>query len=178
VPNLYVIATGARAAGDLPSILPLLIELGWTCCVTLTPAATTFVDQAVLERLSGLPVPSIYRRPDESEVHPPADAFLVAPLTFNSMNRWSDGHSDTLATGLLNEGIGLGVPIVAVPWINAALAKHPALPGNLRRLRDAGVTFIPDSGLLLNGGTQPPVFPWQAAVDALPPVGESESSGH
>jgi phosphopantothenoylcysteine synthetase/decarboxylase len=172
---LYVVATGARAAGDLPSVLPRLIDRGWTCCVVLTPDGTKFVDQAQLERLSGYPVRSVYKQPDEPDVHPAPDAFLVAPLTFSSLNRWADGHSDTVALGLLNEALGLGRPIVAVPWINAALAAHPAVPGNLARLREAGVRFILDNGLAEarpkdnSGGLE---FPWDEALDALPPAGE------
>jgi hypothetical protein len=30
-------------------------------------------------------------------------------------HKWAHGSSDTLALGILNEAIGLGLPIVAVP---------------------------------------------------------------
>jgi phosphopantothenoylcysteine synthetase/decarboxylase len=170
VPILYVIATGARATRDLPDVIPQLGEHGWTCCVTLTPDATKFTDDALLERLTGYPVRSVYKQPDEPDVHPLADAYLVAPLTFNSLNRWADGHSDTLALGLLNEALGMGKPIVAVPWINTALAAHPVIPGNLERLAGAGVTFVLDHGLLpepRSGEAGARAFPWSAALKAL-----------
>ena len=175
MPILYVIATGARAAGDLPLVLPRLIGLGWTCCVTLTPDGGKFVDQAVLKERSGYPVRSVYKGPDESDAHPKPNALLVAPLTFGSLNRWADGHSDTVALGLLNEALGLNVPIIAVPWFNAALASHPVIPGNMARLRRAGVTFILGNGLLPQpqpGPGEAPEFPWTEALDALPSAGE------
>jgi hypothetical protein len=53
--------------------------------------------------------------------------------------------SDTLALGLLNEAIGLGIPIVAVPVPNVALAKHPAFQESIERLRSWGVRLIFDS---------------------------------
>lgn len=169
-PVLYVISTGARPTGDLPVILPKLIDLGWDCCVTLTPDGTKFIDSGPLEELTGYPVRSVYKRPDEPDVHPLADAYLVAPLTFNSLNRWADGHSATLALGILNESLGRGKPIVAVPWINKALAAHPAVPGNLERLMSAGVTFILDHGLLpevRSGEEGARSFPWESTIDTI-----------
>lgn len=171
MPILYVIATGAHAANDLPEIVPQLIDRGWTCCVTLTPDALKFTASGPLEQLTGFPVRSTYKQPDEPDVHPLADAYLAAPLTFNSINRWADGHSDTLAMGILNEALGRAKPIVAVPWINTALAAHPALPGNLERLTKAGVTFILDHAVLPEpraGIGAARAFPWSAALAALP----------
>jgi Flavoprotein len=34
------------------------------------------------------------------------DAIIVAPATFNTINKWAVGISDTLALGLLTEAIG------------------------------------------------------------------------
>lgn len=170
-PVLYVISTGARAAADLPVIVPKLLDRGWNCCVTLTPDGTKFVESSPLEKLTGYPVRSTYKQPDEPDVHPLADAYLVAPLTFNSLNRWADGHSDTLALGLLNEALGRRKPIVAVPWINKALAAHPAVPGNIERLKQAGVTFVLDHGLLPEvraGEEGARAFPWEMALAAIP----------
>jgi len=39
----------------------------------------------------------------ESEVFPPADAVLAAPLTFNTIHKWACGINDTVALGLLHE---------------------------------------------------------------------------
>jgi phosphopantothenoylcysteine synthetase/decarboxylase len=38
---------------------------------------------------------------------PRADAVAIAPATFNTINKWVAGISDTFALGLLNEAIGL-----------------------------------------------------------------------
>jgi hypothetical protein len=130
-------------------------------------------DVAVLEQATGLPIRSDYKRPEDPDVLPLPDAFLVAPLTFNSLNKWAAGISDTLAMGLLNEALGLGVPITAVPWVNAQLAKHPAAEESLNRLRSAGVEFT--SGFAHPSTRNPgpdgqvgkPVYPWNEIEAAL-----------
>jgi phosphopantothenoylcysteine synthetase/decarboxylase len=94
-------------------------------------------------------------------VLPPADAFVVAPATFSTINRWALGISDTLALGLLNEAVGLGLPMAAVPWPNAALARHPAFQRSIAALREWGIRVIFDPARLPDAAPGPAVFPWQ-----------------
>lgn len=76
-----------------------------------------------------------------------ADAWVVAPLTFNSAAKMALGIADTYAHGLLCEAIGTGAQITAVPMINEDLFGHPALASHLDRLRGSGVAFFdPQSG--------------------------------
>jgi phosphopantothenoylcysteine synthetase/decarboxylase len=85
-------------------------------CVILTPAALRFVDTATLADLTGHPVRADYKAAEDPDVLPfPPAAFVVAPATFNTVNKWAAGISGTLALGLLNEGLFSGVPITAVP---------------------------------------------------------------
>jgi len=78
------------------------------------------------------------------------------------------GISDTLALGLLNEAVGLGLPIVAAPWPNIALACHPAFQASVARLREWGVRVILDPARL-PGASDPDaaVFPWPELRAAL-----------
>jgi len=129
--------------------------------------AVRFIGETgALERLTGYPVRTDYKRPEEPDALPLADAFLVCPLTFNSLNKWALGISDTLAMGLLNESLGLGVPIAAVPWVNAALSLHPAARKALETLRTAGVEFTSGFGHPSSripgpdGELGKPVYPW------------------
>jgi len=129
--------------------------------------------------VTGLPVRSDYKRPEDPDALPLPDAFLVSPLTFNSLNKWAAGISDTLAMGLLNEALGLGAPIVAVPWVNAQLAKHPAAKPSLNRLRGAEVEFTsgfghPSSRIPGPDGTVgKPVYPWHEIEAAIGRMRES-----
>jgi phosphopantothenoylcysteine synthetase/decarboxylase len=110
--------------------------------------------------------------PEEHDLLPPADAMIVAPATFNTINKWAAGISDTLALGLLNEAIGLGLPVIAVPFPNIALAQHPAFHRSMRELRASGVRllFDPDTHRLTTPNLGPAsrdLFPWEALSEEL-----------
>ncbi|MGH8886789.1 MAG: flavoprotein [Egibacteraceae bacterium] len=169
---LYAIACAAPPARDLVQLVDLAQARGFLVCAIATPMALRFVDVATLEARTGYPVRSDYKLPGTPDVLPPADAMIVAPATFNTINKWAAGISDTLALGLLCEALGLELPIVALPFLNAAQARHPAFEPSVAKLRNAGVTVI-------YGGCMPPPhppgtgsarlgdYPWHLALDAL-----------
>jgi phosphopantothenoylcysteine synthetase/decarboxylase len=69
-------------------------------------------------------------------------------LTFNTLNKFAAGISDTYALGVLNEALGAGQLVVAVPMINEQLWGHPALRPHISLLAAAGVSFLdPHTGL-------------------------------
>jgi len=74
---------------------------------------------------------------------PRGDAVLVAPATFNTINKVAVGLNDTLALGLINEAIGSqSVPIAFVPWVNLPLSGHPAYHPSLTAIRSAGAHIV------------------------------------
>ncbi|GAA3811096.1 flavoprotein [Sphaerisporangium flaviroseum] len=163
-PVLYVIACGGRPAGELPRLVEYMRGEGWTVCVVATPSGTKFIDAQRLGTLTGYPVRSDYKRPEEPDILPAPDALAVVPATFNTINKWAQGISDTLALGLLNEALGLGLPIISVPWPNVALARHPAFTASIELLRASGVTLILDFGRLPapdSGAPGAASFPWE-----------------
>jgi phosphopantothenoylcysteine synthetase/decarboxylase len=180
---LYVIACGGRPAADLAAFVTNLQADGWEVCVVATPAALKFMDLSQLTALTGHVVRSDYKQPDEPDVLPSPHALVVAPCTFNTLNKWAYGSSDTLALGLLNEAIGLHLPVIAVPTPNTALARHPAFRESVTRLRSWGVTilFDPERYPLPTPNMGPgaaELFPWEtltAKVGAIRPRGFSRS---
>jgi CheY-like chemotaxis protein len=83
-------------------------------------------------------------------------------LLLSQFNKWAAGISDTLALGLPNEAVGLGRPIVTVPWPNVALARHPAFGRNISTLRGCGITVILDLEQLPDDDAPAPAeFPWE-----------------
>lgn len=99
--------------------------------------------------------------------NPPA-----APATFNTVNKFAAGISDTLALGLLNEALGMGLPIVVVPFPNRMLARHPAFTVSVSSLRSWGVrlVFDPDGDWLPQpnqGESGNALFPWRELADEL-----------
>ncbi|MBV9793088.1 MAG: flavoprotein [Actinobacteria bacterium] len=176
-PVLYLVACGAYPAGQLPEFVRDAQAQGWDVCVIATPDGAKFIDAGNLSGLTGHPVRTRYKRPDEPDVLPPPDALVIAPATFNTVNKWAQGISDTLALGLLNEAIGLGLPMIAVPWPNAALASHPVFVRSIGALREWGVTLLFDPNQLPSASGQPrgdapapppAQFPWDQLRALLP----------
>ena len=171
-PVLYIVACGGRPAGDLPSFIPKMIAQGWEVCVIATPSAVKFMDVPTINELTGHVVRYDYKQPDEADALPPADAIAVAPATFNTINKWAYGSSDTLALGILNEAIGLDLPMVAVPVPNVALARHPAFQESVERLRAWHVRLIfdPERYPLPTPSMGAPaagLFPWDALGEEI-----------
>jgi len=141
---LYVITCGNSSAFLVYPFIEAAQQRGWDVCSILTPSAYKFIDADRLARLTNHPVRSEYKDPDEPDVLPRAHALVVFPATFNTMNKWALGISDTLAVGLLSEYTGLRWPIVAVPCFKTGggLDTNPAFLRSLRLLRRAGVRVI------------------------------------
>lgn len=169
---LYVIACAAPPAREVHRLVVAAQQAGWEVCLVATPQAMKFIDHASLEVLTGYPVRSEYKQPDEPDVLPPPDAIIVAPATCNTINKWAAGISDTLALGLITEGIGKGLPLVALPFTNRAQAAHPAFERSISELRSWGVTVLygPEVYPLHEpgeGGAQIDRYPWHLALEAL-----------
>jgi phosphopantothenoylcysteine synthetase/decarboxylase len=104
--------------------------------------ALRFINKPALEAHTGYPVRSEYKQPGTPDVLPSADAMVVGGASLNTINKWAAGISDTLALGLLNEAIGLGLPLAALPFLNSAQAAHPAFGPSVTELRQAGVMIL------------------------------------
>ena len=142
--TLYIIACASRVAGRIDNLIILAQKAGWNVCVIATPKAMNFINQEALEKLTGYPVRNDYKRPEEPDILPPADALIAFPATFNTINKWATGISDTLALGLLNEYTGRRKPVIAIPVVTTAsgLDTHPAFPRSMALLREYGVSVL------------------------------------
>ncbi len=112
-----MVVCAAPAAASVDEFVRLAQDAGWLVRVIATPMGERFIGVAQLAALTGDRVRIGFRMPDEPDELPPANAVVVAPATFNTVNKWAAGITDTFATGLLCELTGLGVPIVAVPLV-------------------------------------------------------------
>ena len=177
--TLYLIACAAPPARRLTFPIRAAQQAGWDVCLILTPSAHRWVSEdpadpqstiASLQELTGHPVRWQYKLPSHDDVLPQPDALLVAPLSSNTLHKWAAGISDTLALGLITEGIGLSLPITALPHWNRAQHAHPAVARSVETLTAAGVNL-----LLGNGGFVPHLprqgnleaYPWEAAIAQL-----------
>ncbi|RZU46158.1 flavoprotein [Streptomyces sp. BK022] len=159
-PFLYVVVCAAGVASGVGTLITEAQERGWEVGVIATPAAMNgFFDASGTESRTGRPVRSAWRSPADPRPFPPPDAVVVAPATFNTVNKWAAGIADTLAVGTLCEALGLGVPIAVLPSVGEALAAHPAYRESLTRLRGLGVRF--------GEGRVPGGFAWTRGLELL-----------
>jgi phosphopantothenoylcysteine synthetase/decarboxylase len=166
---LSVIVCGAGPAAAIGSLVTLAHERGWTVQVIATPAALDFIDQAAVEKQTGNPVKSQYSKPGAPRSQIP-DAVVVAPATYNTINKWAQGISDTYALGLLAEITGLGIPIVVLPFVNSALANRAPFRRSVESLRSEGVQILLGPGGFephppRTGGSLIDTYPWHLALD-------------
>lgn len=167
-PFLYVVVCAAGIAVEVSRLITAAQERDWEVGVIATPVAMDgFFDTAAVEAQTGRPIRSAWRRPGDPRPFPPPDAVVVAPATFNTVNKWAAGMADTLAVGTLCEACGLGVPIAVLPCVADALAAHPAYRASLERLRGMGVRFGDPyaGGVEEDGGRER--FHWERALDLL-----------
>jgi len=176
-PFLYVVVCAAGIAADVGTLITAARNEGWGVGVIATPNALGFIDREAVEARTGHPVRSAWRTPGSPQPLPWADAIAVAPATFNTVNKWAAGISDTLALGILCEAHGLGTPTAVQPYVNAAQAAHPAYAAALDRLRGMGVLIgdaVPHPARTDAGRAD---YRWTAVLDLLRPVLTAASGG-
>lgn len=171
-PVLYLVGCATPAVLEIADPIKQAQARGWDVCLILTPTAGLWLESELegLTALTGHPVRMRYKLPGQPDVLPPPDAILVAPASFNTINQWAAGTADTLALGLITEGIGKRLPLVALPYLNSAQAAHSAFPRSVDQLRADGVRVLlgeaDDHFPHVIGGPRKP-FPWTLALDAL-----------
>ena len=170
--TLYLIVCAAGVATDVVKLITAAQERGWDTWIVPTPSAVDFIDVPALQDLTGHSIRARYRLPGESGKLPPADAIIVAPATYNTINKWAAGISDTFALGLLAELTPTGVPIAVLPFVNASLAANRAFIRSVAELRESGVNvLLGDGGFIPHpagqGGTRIASFPWNLTLDSI-----------
>jgi phosphopantothenoylcysteine synthetase/decarboxylase len=168
---LYIVVCGAGPAGEVGRLVDLAQDRGWTVQIIATPAALAFIDVPKLEAQTGRPVRSEYRSPGEPR-SPRADAIIVAPATYNTINKWANGITDTYALGILAEAPTLGIPVVVLPFVNSALAGRPPFHKSVAELRHEGVRILLGPGEFEphppgSGGSRIADYPWQLAFASV-----------
>jgi hypothetical protein len=166
---LYIIVCAAGPASEVGTLVKLAQDDGWTVQLIATPPALDFIDVPALEQQTGRPVRSQYRKPDEPR-SPRANAIIVAPATYNTINKFAQGISDTYALGLLAEAPGLGIPVVILPFVNSALASRAPFRRSLQQLGDERQVFVlyGSEGFVPHapgkGGSSLKGYPWLRAL--------------
>jgi Flavoprotein len=177
---LYLMICGAGPADRIAVMVELAQAAGWSVHCLATPAAVDyFLDLDALVSLTGNPVRTDHQRAGQPGL-PQADGVIVAPATYNTINKWAAGIADTYVLTQLAELTGLGVPIVVLPFVNTALAANRVFQRSVDELRQSGVTVLLGEGGFVphpprTGGSRLDEYPWQAALDAVEHLRMSET---
>ena len=178
--SLCIVVTGAGLACDVVALVDLAVLLGWDVQVLATPMGFEFLGDAAdaaIWSATGRPVRTTWRRPDDGSPRArPADAIVVVPATANTVCKWSAGHTDNLALGVLTEATGgRRARMLAVPCWNRSQDRHPAVAEAIDRLTRWGVRIVqtPTEPHELGTADQAAArFPWHAVLAALSPAPE------
>ncbi|MFI9642441.1 flavoprotein [Micromonospora sp. NPDC051925] len=170
VGHLQIVVCAAGPAPDVTTLINTAHQQSWTTVVTATPNATSFIDIPAIEKLTGTPVRSDYRAsPGVRRSLPTTDALVIAPATYNSINKIALGLADNYAMTTIAELIGRHVPTVIVPFVNTALATRLPFRHAVTSLRDEGVRILfgPEEGWEPHppgsGNDRRLSFPWATA---------------
>lgn len=166
-PWVYIVATAAPPVLRLHELIALLHDDGWQVCVIATPTAATWIDLGQLAGRTGCLTRTSTQPPGRQEALPHADAVIAAPVTFNSINKWAAGISDSLALGVLNELISTDIPIIAAPCVKPLLRQHPAYAPSVETLTATGVTVLDPDSVAARTEDGLATFRWAALTAAL-----------
>ncbi|MHC0432921.1 flavoprotein [Streptomyces sp. O3] len=169
--TLYLFGSAAPPVFDVAKVIEDAQRRGFDVCLGLTPAAAGWLEEDLdeLAALTGNPVRWEYKRPGQPDVWPKADVIVVAPATFNTVNAWALGITQSFVVGVVAEGIGKGIPTVTMPCVNAAYVQHRQFERSVAELREMGVEVLyGEGGFVPNqpGQGKPREFPWCLALDA------------
>ncbi|WP_020670014.1 flavoprotein [Amycolatopsis nigrescens] len=168
---LYLMVTGAGPAKRVDVMIELAQDAGWSVYCIASPAAVThFLDLAAIERLTGHPARTGYRKPGDPSL-PVPDAVIVAPATYNTINKFAAGIADTYLTTQLAELSGIGVPVVVLPFVNQSLASNRPFQRSVEELRRDGVRVLLGEGAFephppRGGDKVLDHYPWKLALDS------------
>ena len=151
--KILIGVTGSIAAYKVILLVRLLIKEGAEVKVVITKAAADFVSPLVLTTLSKNIVLQDLSINSEWANHVQlgrwADAFVVAPLSCNTLAKMATGLCDNL---LMATYLSATCPIFVAPAMDEDMWKHPSTQKNIKTIQGYGNSIISvNSGELASG---------------------------
>ncbi len=153
--NILIGVTGSIAAYKIPLLIRLLVKEGAEVKIISTEAAKDFVTPLVMSTLSGNPVNSDFFNDKDGtwnshiEYGQWADAYLIAPVSANTMGKMANGIADNL---LVATYLAAKCPVIFAPAMDVDMYNHPSTAKNIKQLESFGnILLEPDTGELASG---------------------------
>jgi phosphopantothenoylcysteine synthetase/decarboxylase len=133
--------TGTTSAPQALELVTGLLGLVPQVITLLTPHAARVIAARDLSVVPGNRVVESYF--DAAILpRPPLGVVLVAPCSFNSLNKLAGGIADNLALSVTAEAIGRGTPVVVGVSVNQPLWRHPRAQASVATLRAWDVSVL------------------------------------
>ena len=145
--RVALLVTGGIAAMKAPLTARALRKHGATVVAFASPEALRYVAQDALHWSTGSPVVTSLSPLAEhlSDEHP-FDAWLVAPATYNTLNKVAAGVADSVVTAPLAGALGRlqrgETAVLVAPTMHGSM-HNPILSRSLALLADLGVRVVP-----------------------------------
>lgn len=141
VARLYHVICGTTTAYRAPKIIAAIRSRTDDLITLLSPGAARVISPRTLMLEPGHRLVESYF--DRAILPRPVDGpVLVAPCSFNSLNKMAQGIADSLPLSLVADIIGRGLPVIVALSANRALMAHPRTAQSIDSLRSWGVTII------------------------------------
>lgn len=138
--DLFLFVTAAGTCIQVPDLIRQLVVQGFTLYSVLTPNVSEVTAPAPLMEVPGNHwIHAYQQKPLDSY---PFGTLLVAPCTFNTLNKIALGLADNLATAMIADGIGAGNRVVIAPSMNRGLWFHPQTAQSMERLQSWGCEIV------------------------------------
>jgi phosphopantothenoylcysteine synthetase/decarboxylase len=137
----YLIVTGTTTAPRATDLVAGLLGMVEQVITIATPHAARVVAPRDLSSIPGNRLIESYF--DAAILpRPPEGVLVVAPCSFNSLNKLAHGVADNLALSVAAEAIGRRTPVLVAVSVNDPLWRHPQAARSVATLREWGVTVI------------------------------------
>lgn len=137
-----LVLCGAPLASRAADLAAALMAEGWLVQVAATASASQWIVEEPLRAVVGHAPRTRYRASDPQVPSPQPGLVVVAPLTFNTLNKIAYGIADSFVHTKLCMELSRRTPMITVPVISTNLGFHPILASSLAILRAAGVEFV------------------------------------
>jgi len=144
--NIALFISGSIAAYRCPDLIRELRKNGASVTVFASESALNFVSETSLHWTSTHPViTSLSADAEHLESDYPYDLFLIAPASYNSINKMAQGIADNALSTAMACALGClefrKTPILIAPCMNGIM-HNQILVDSMKRLADLGVKFI------------------------------------
>lgn len=145
--TVALLVCGGIAAFKAPLTVRALRRQGAEVTVFVSPQALRYVTEDTLAWASLKPVVTVLSpQAEHLSGACPFDAYLVAPATYNTLNKLATGIADTVLTATLASALGRmeqgSAAVLVAPTMHGTMHNR-ILTASLERLQELGVRVIP-----------------------------------